>query len=131
MRTIKISGLELDIVNEDQILNMGGPWIGDLLLKGELISETCILDNFFFDEGTGVLYFVKYHFVSRYKWYFAIRFYAVESQILFEFDKLFDMVYLGNLIDKTKLEIYHAFHGQNPLKKSVLDLDQESFKQIY
>jgi len=130
MHVVKISSLELELDNAGQILNMGGPWIGDISLKGQLIAQKCIIDNFKFDESRGLLFFIKYHLVNRRKWYFAIQFYNVNSKTVYEFDRVFNMVYLGDFLDKTKLEIYHAFHDQNPLLKSVFDLDQEHFSKL-
>jgi hypothetical protein len=129
-RKISIADIELTITNQDQILNMGGPGIGDVAIDNDLISKDCILDNFVYNEDLHLLFFVKYNRVSKYQWYFSINFYNVEAKTLYEFDKVFDMVYLGKFISKNELEIFHAFHGEFANTKSIFNLDEEEFEQI-
>ncbi|MGF7081174.1 hypothetical protein [Mucilaginibacter sp. UYCu711] len=127
---IIVQGLDLTISNANQILNMGGPWIGDISLGTDFISKNCIVDNFVYQENTSRLFFVKYNNVSKYSWYFSINFYNLKSKTIFEFDRVFDMVHLGRFTNDVKLEIYPAFHNQFEDKKEIFNLDEEDFSTI-
>src|SRR5579862_6362624 len=122
-----VSGLELTIENAGQILNMGGPWIGNVWLGAYFISHDCIVDNFVYLKESGCIFFVKYHLVSKYSWYFTLNFYNVNTKSIYEFKLVFNMVYLGEFVAKNKLKIYNAFHGRFENTSLILDLDEEEF----
>ena len=127
MEKMHISGVEIEVSSTDQVLNMGGPWIGDLYIDGCFVSNNCVVNNFVFDEKRKLIFFVKYHLANKYYWYFTINFYNIKDKVAFEFEREFDMVYIKQFIGSNLLEIYRAFHGQFPEKRQVFDLDAEDF----
>jgi hypothetical protein len=129
MLTISVSGKVFAIENVGQILGMGGPHVGDLLLDGTLISEACIANNFIHKEDLNLLFFIRRRTLNFYR-YFTINFYNINSGELFEFDKEFDILYLGGFVSKNELEIYPAFHDKFKDRKLIFNLDQESFNAI-
>ena len=129
MHTISVSGTVFTIENFDQILGMGGPHICDLLLGGSVISKDCIVDNFIHKEDLNLLFFIKYGRINFYG-YFTICFYNINSGELFEFDREFDILYLGGFISENELEIYPAFHDAFKDQKLIFNLNQENFRAI-
>jgi len=125
-----VSGIELATANEKEILGMGGPWTCDLYIGDKLISEGCILNNFVYHSNLNLLFFVKFNRVSNYQWYFSIHFYNIAAKTIFEFDKVFDKVYLGKFISERELEIYPAFHDRPKNLQQAFDLDKEEFYQV-
>lgn len=45
MGKIIIKGQKIHFENPNQIINMGGPWIGDLFLGNKIIQSSVIIDN--------------------------------------------------------------------------------------
>jgi hypothetical protein len=133
-----IDGIEIAIDNAEQIINMGGPWIGDLYIGPDFVSKDCVLDNFVLTENKQLLFFVKHHFfVTKKGWfgtsgfrYFTINFYNIDNKSSFEFKKEFSIIHIGNFISKNELEIYPAFHDQFKNKRIIINLDEEEFDQI-
>ena len=130
MNTLLVSGIELTTVNEAEILGMGGPWIADVSIGHQLLSRDCIVDNFVYNNEMKLLFFVKFNKVSKYRWYFSINFFNMGSKTVFEFDKEFDMIHLGEFVSKNELEIYPAFHDKFKDTKQLFNLDREEFHQI-
>lgn len=129
MHTISVSGIEFTIENAEEILGMGGPYVGDLLLDGNIISKDCITDNFIHKEDLNLLFFIRYRSINFYR-YFTINFYNINSGELFEFDREFDILYLGGFINENELEIYPTFHDQFKDRKLIFNLNQENFRLI-
>ena len=129
MNTILASGLALTINNPHEVLSMGGPFIGELSIGTNFISEDCLVDNYVFKEYSNLLFFIKYHRINLYQ-YFTINFYNPDTLTVYEFDKEFDMVYLGNFRTKNELEIYHAFHDKFPDSQHIFNLDTEIFSPV-
>lgn len=102
--TLLYSEVEFD--DARQIINMGGPYIGGLLIRKKLIAKDCVVDNFVIDKTANRLFFVKYHhgtgFMNRA--FFTINFYKLEDQALFQFKKHFNAIYLKDIKDDS-LEI--------------------------
>lgn len=130
MQKIIISGIELTIDSYNQILGMGGPWIGSVSIGTDFISKDCLIDNFVYKEDMNLLFFVKFQLVSKYSWYFSINFYNINSKTIYEFDRTFNMVYLGEFRSKNELEIYPAFHDSFKNTQIIFNLDEEEFSQI-
>jgi len=59
--------LIFDFKNPNQIINMGGPWIGDLFLKKHIICKGVLIDSQNFYPKEEKLFFVKYHEVSKWR----------------------------------------------------------------
>ena len=129
MHKILVGELELMLTNERQILNMGGPWIADVSVGTDFVSNNCILDNFVHNKTFNLLFFVKFNKVSKYYWYFSINFYNIDTKTVFEFDRVFDMVHIGDFRTKNELEIYPAFHAQFKDTQQIFNLDQEEFHE--
>jgi hypothetical protein len=125
-----ISDFEIEIDNVGEILNMGGPWVGTLLIQGEKISDNCIIDNFVFNKPLGLLFFIKFHVITDYNFYFTINFYNIRSKTGFEFNKEFNMIFIKQFVGPSEIEIYNAFHDQFPDKKDIFNIDNEAFKPM-
>ena len=130
MSKLPITGIDIKVTDTDQVLNMGGPWIGDLLVNEKFVSDNCIVDNFVFDEKRQLLFFIKFHVITKFYFYFTINFYNIGYNTVFEFEREFSMVYLKQLINENGLEIFNAFHGQNLQRRDLFCLDSENFYSI-
>ncbi|MGZ3750214.1 MAG: hypothetical protein ACXVB0_20665 [Mucilaginibacter sp.] len=129
MNKILISGIELTTTNEGEILRMGGPWVGDVSIGTDLISKDCNVDNFLYNQDLNLLFFVKYHQINYYQ-YFTINFYNISTKTVYEFEREFDMVHLGEFKSKNELEIYPAFHDKFKNIQIIFNLDDEDFSQV-
>lgn len=123
----KHTELNVSFLNPSQILNMGGPWIGDMYINDTLIIKDCVLDNYLYSAKLNSLYFVQYHLISRYYWYFSISFIDLEDNTVFKYDKEFDMLYLNEFISDYELEIFRAFHTQNLSTRAVFNIYKEPY----
>lgn len=121
--------MKFAIVGAQEVLRMSGPYVGTLLKDGNTVSNNCVADNFVFYESKRLLFFVKYHVVNYYK-YFTINFYKVDDDAVFEFEREFDMLYLGEFVDAAELEIYRAFHDKFSSNKEIFNIDKEEFTLI-
>ncbi len=120
------------IEDAEQVINMGGPWIGSLYLESKLISSGCILDNILLDEKTHRIYFVKYHnYTTRASGrYFTINYYCIDEDTVFESEQRFDMLYVKPSYKINELKIFHGFHDKSPVKNSKFDLTTEPFSLV-
>lgn len=113
--------------NADQIINMGGPWVGSLFFNDTFVSNNVLIDNLVYKPLYGKLFFIKYHNVS--KWqnenYFTIDFLDLSNSIIYEFEKKFDKLFLGEFISEYELKIYDAFHDGENVRFSIFDLKKE------
>ena len=132
MPNVKVFDKEFEITDAGQVINMGGPWIGVLKLKEQVISEDCIVDNFISDEVNRRLFFVKYYSTSSWASgvYFTINIYDIDYDVVFESETHFKMVHIEQLIDSNCLEIYHAFHDKSPGTRLMFNLNEEKFFQV-
>lgn len=105
--------IKVHFENAHQIINMGGPWIGNLFLNGEFITTDVVIDNTI--NNRSKLFYVKYNEVSRWQKdsYFAINYYDLHENAEHQFQKKFSMLYLGNFVDDETIEIFEAFHNNN------------------
>lgn len=115
----------------NQIMSMGGPWVGDLYINDEFVANDIVMDNEIINEMARHIFFVKFFNVSRWrsKNYFKINFYDLNTKHLFEFDRKFDMVFISKYLDKSNLEIYHAFHDKILERKDVFNILDEKFTE--
>jgi len=120
---IRIAAQILSETNVDQIINMGGSYICDLLLGCTFISNK-VVGNFIFNEHTHTLYFVKYHPGSKWQIdsYFTINAYDIRKKTLYESNTHFKMIYIKQILNENMMEIFLAFHDKNILKKENFDL---------
>jgi hypothetical protein len=123
MEEMQVNGENLFWDNPKEILGMGGPWVGDLMLGYKKISTCIVVDNFLHDKDRNRLYFIKYNLIS--KWardnFFSIMYYDIDSNELSDLNKKYDMVYLES-IEGNRLVIFHAFHNKDTSKKAMLNL---------
>ena len=102
--------------NPEQIIGMGGPWIGDLFVENELLSKNVLLDNLYFCQSRRRLYFIKYHLVSKWQKdnFFRLNFcdFGNERRV-FEYDFNFDIIYMEEISNLDELIYFRAFHNRN------------------
>jgi hypothetical protein len=120
-----------------QIINMGGPWIGELFENDLKISNNAFIDTLCPDIAANRVFFVKYHQVSNKKnfllffernvedYFFTLNYYDFSTRRVFEYPQHFRMLFLGRIIDGNLLEIYEAFHGEFSETKSYFNLNLE------
>jgi len=118
-----VSGTELTMTNPNEIMRMGGPYTCTLSLKDKFISENCIVDNFIFDDATQRLFFIKAH--RNHGWMFSINYYSLLEDRVYEFQNMFNMVFIKQFISNSEIEIYHAFHDKDIKQRDVFDIDTE------
>lgn len=131
MDIIEIRGRKISFENPNQVINMGGPWVGSLFLDDRKILENVVLDNFFYNETSCRLYFVLYHEISNWQIdnYFSIIFLDLNSNDLFEYELKFSQVYIKN-IENHELIYFDAFHDKNDSKKNILNLNGLEFRKV-
>jgi len=108
--------------NPDQILNMGGPWVGDFFCNDLFISNNVIIDNVLCDKSSEKVFFIKYHFVSKRRAkenYFTINYFDVRKKCICEFKKKFEMLFLNSLLSENEIEIFMSFNNKNEKKRMV------------
>jgi hypothetical protein len=129
MQNFDIPGKKVMFDNEEQIINMGGPYVGTLSIDDKLISDNCIVDNLVFDETKQRVYFVKYHSTSR--WisgtFFTINFQNLDQDVVYQYEKRFKTVYLDSLSGNDEMIIFEAFHNQILKFKSTFNLKLEKY----
>ena len=124
MHSQLIPGRSISFDNPAQIINMGGPWVGTLMIDGKIIADNVVIDNLYFAPGTQKLYFVRYHHVS--KWqndnYFLLYFVDTAANRIFMYDLKFDRVFIDTVLDNYELTYYDAFHNKNEEKVRKVNL---------
>ena len=58
-----MSNNEIKFIEPDQIINMGGPWIGILTINNIKVTDNVIIENHLEDEI--FYYFIKYFKISK------------------------------------------------------------------
>lgn len=88
MNDLDFSREKIQFRNPDQILNMGGPWIGELFLGDCKVMDDVIIDNLQYNEEQNRLYFVRYHKVSRWSKenYFSINYINLSTSSTYMYD---------------------------------------------
>lgn len=124
MEDLIINGNIINIKNPEQIINMGGPWVGELFINNIQVSDNVILDNFIPDKGDNVLYFVKYHKISENQRdnYFSVNFIILDSLKISMYDLKFQMIYIEEIRKNKELIYYNAFHDENTERKKIIDI---------
>lgn len=132
MNFIYMKKNKISIINSDQVINMGGPWVGDLSIGEKIITNNVVDRNLIFDDVNNRVFFVKYHLISKWQKdnFFTINIFNIKDQSVYESIKHFSMVYLKQIVTGNILEIYIAFHDQNIANKRLFYIDQEVFEMI-
>lgn len=110
----------INFKNADQIINMGGPWIGELVINDIEISNNIIIDNYLDDKE--FYYFIKYFEISKKQKenYFSllrINKDNMKSQISKE---RFEKIYLKKIENKM-LYYCKGFHEQLPIYNNQIE----------
>lgn len=105
----------IDFENPNQIINMGGPWIGTLIINNKNISDNIIIDNYL--EKEGVYYFIKYFEVSKKQKdnYFGIFRVNTANSELGLSNERFEKIYIKNIEDNI-LYYCNGFHANLPIE---------------
>jgi hypothetical protein len=114
--------LKIKFQNPQQIINMGGPWIGDLFVGDLLIDINVIIDNVIYKQDLDSYFFVKYHNISKWQKdnYFTINLWDRANAVKKESGDKFDMLYIKEGLNKDEILIYNSFHNR--------DIDSTTFK---
>lgn len=115
-----------------QVINMGGPYVGTLRIDNTVISEDCIADNLLPDNVNGRMYFVRFH--NRTRWrsgiYFTINFYEDRNGLVFQSQETFDLVFLKQLLKDNKIEIIQALYDKPEGKTKMFNIQKEKFSPV-
>ena len=111
-----IEGKTVKFENRTQIMNMGGPWIGELHIENEIKIDNVILDNLYFNSNLHKLYFVRYHPVSKWQKDNFFNVYCLDwkNDSLCRYDMKFEMIYIESVSDDGELIYFKALHDKNP-----------------
>lgn len=115
---------KIDFKNPNQILNMGGPWVGEMYYNGKLVASNIIIDNLLFKEGVNRLYFVQYNEQSKWKKenYFTINYFDLSSYKVFTYESKFESIFICSISDRGELIYHEAFHDKNKETEKKLHL---------
>lgn len=117
--------------NPEQILNMGGPWIGNLFYKGFEISKNVLLDNRVLSLDTDRAFFVKYHPAKQVKdVFFTLCFYVFNTSRIYQYKTTFDKLYIGKMPSDNTLTLFHAFHSEISEAMFTFQLDCKGFAHV-
>ena len=107
--------LKIEFQNPRQIINMGGPWIGDLYIGGLLIDNNVIVENVIYKQDLDSYLFIKYHNISKWQKdnYFTINLWDKANDLKKESDDKFDMLYISEGSNNDEILIYKAFHNMD------------------
>jgi hypothetical protein len=109
--------------DEQEILGMGGPWVGNLYLDDKWISDNVLADNALVDSAKTRIYFVKYNRVSKWRDenFFTLQYYDWTKGAVFHLNgKAYDMLYLES-IEVDQIAAHRAFHNQTLQNRFFID----------
>lgn len=108
--------------NEEQIINMGGPYVGDLYIDGRFVEPDVVVDTFAFGENESEIYFSKCYRVDA-RWrsgiYFQVLRIAVPTFDPTLFTKKFSSLIIETFEPPSKLIIRGI---SNNMKLSEFDI---------
>jgi hypothetical protein len=125
MEDLIINGKVIKFINPDQIINMGGPWVGELMIGDDKIMDNVIIDNTIYDVHQNRLYIVKYFNLSKWqhKNYFSICYLDLFTDKIYVIDLKFEMIFIKEIYSSNELIYYEAFHDQDEKVKKKLNLE--------
>jgi len=128
----ELCGLEFNMENIEQIMNMGGPWICSLFLENNLISDHCAIDNILEDSSHQRIYFVKYHRTSKWKAdnFFTLNYFSINEKAIYQSKRRFEILYLKKLLNPENIEIFYAFHEKNQDNRDVFTVSKQQFDRV-
>ena len=111
------------IKNIQQILGMGGPYIGELFFDNILVTDNVVTNGRFKDIAEQRYYFVRWFKQS--KWAkdicFRVCYFDINTGQKFYYKKSFHALFLVEKVSE-KLKIYRAFHTSYERFKDEFDL---------
>lgn len=111
--------------NPNQIINMGGPWIGELFYGEFKIATKVIIDNLVMNEESGKLFFVEYHDISKWQKNNSFTINSLDGfGNLCKYDTQFKTIYIDNIDIQNNLHYFEAFHEKGPEKKRMKKMDE-------
>jgi hypothetical protein len=117
---------DISFKNPNQIINMGGPWIGKLYINKRFISDNVIIDDIVYKKEYDLIFFIKYHKVSKFQIgnFFTINSWDISQNVQKESSSRFNKLYISQGSNKDELIIYNAFHDKNQEASSVCRIDE-------
>jgi hypothetical protein len=108
--------------NPQEILGMGGPWIGDLYLNRVKVTSNIILNNIVYNPTNNMILVVKYNSVSKWanKNFFSILGISLNNGNIIYYKQQFDAVFIKRIFNTDEIEISHAFHDEGKVEKIEL-----------
>ena len=78
--------LNIEFINPQQIINMGGPWVGSLLVNEQKISDNVLIDNTIYNKESNEVFFIKYIKTSKWckKSYFTVRKFNLKTKQVYQ-----------------------------------------------
>ncbi|MDQ0065135.1 hypothetical protein [Chryseobacterium lathyri] len=108
--------------NPDQIINMGGPWVGELAINDTKISKNIIVDNYL--EDNEFYYFIKYFKISKKQkenYFLVLRINKNNMDYQISKEK-FEKIYLTKIENDT-LYYCEGFHEQLPVNNIHVEFE--------
>jgi len=109
----------IEFTNPDQIINMGGPWVAELLINNIKILDNIIIDNYI--ENLDYYYFVKYFKISKKQkdnFFSIIQISRNNMKIKTSVEK-FEKIYIDKIEDNI-LHYYDGFHNNAAIKNKLI-----------
>ena len=125
MDDLNINWNSVSFQNPTQIINMGGPWIGDLFIDKIFIQNNVLIDNIVFQPEWNKIFFTNFE-----NSLFFVNYINLKNTYIYKYFKSFDIVNIDRQIDENTFSIYHAFHNKNKDFKEVIQFNQKSFIKL-
>lgn len=121
----------INFKNPRQIINMGGPWIGELFYEQKFITDNIIIDNFIYNVELEEAYFIKYNRISHWNTnnYFSLLNVDFKKFCIKEYSTKFEMIFIVK-IDNNILTYNKCFHNVNVTDNYTLNLNDYSYLQL-
>ncbi|WP_144283500.1 hypothetical protein [Chryseobacterium echinoideorum] len=108
--------------NPEQIINMGGPWVGDLIINNQNVSNNILIDNYL--EKELFYYFIKYFKISKKQkdnFFSVLRIDKNNMKVAVSIEK-FEKIHIKD-IEENSLYYYEGFHENLPVKNSQVNFN--------
>lgn len=121
---IEIKSIKFE--NPEQIINMGGPWIGDFIYNNIIISKNVIIDNYICNIEQERIFFIQYKKVSNWQKenYFLLNYLDTNTGNIHTFDFKFDRIFIESINSDSLLTYYEAFCEQDEQKQKSINLNE-------
>lgn len=132
MNELIINNEIIKFENPTQVVNMGGPWVGDLWIGNTVVMDEVIMNNLVYSSQLHKLFFIKYNIKSRWQKdnYFTIHYLNTLNKTVFVYKEGFKKVYIDKVIDKSTLVIYNSFNNCDLRLKAILPIEADDFVEI-